>query len=96
MPRGPRNRLINGPWVTAIKVACQRRSSEAQRRFSAMIEELSLSAARSAAEHGKASLLLFKGTSLSVSPLVPAPAPLTGLPRRNNPPQRLIKSNVQT
>uniref|UniRef100_A0AAV2K0K0 Uncharacterized protein n=1 Tax=Knipowitschia caucasica TaxID=637954 RepID=A0AAV2K0K0_KNICA len=34
-----RSRLINGPWVTAIKVACQWRGSEAQRRFSAMIEE---------------------------------------------------------
>lgn len=53
--RGAHNRLINGTQVTAIKVACQRRGSEAQRRFSAAL---------STAEHGKASLLLFKGTSL--------------------------------
>ncbi|GLD51960.1 BCL-6 corepressor-like protein [Lates japonicus] len=62
--RGARSGLINEPRVTAIKVACQRRGSEAQRRFSAMIEEPNLSAALSTAEHGKASLLLFKGTSL--------------------------------
>lgn len=53
---GPRlgayNRLINGPRVTAIKVACQRRGSGSQRRFSAMIEEPSFSAALSTAEHG--------------------------------------------
>lgn len=62
--RGAHNRLINGPRVTAIKVACQQRSSESQRRFSAMIEEPSFSAALSTAKHSKASLLLFKGTSL--------------------------------
>lgn len=59
VPRGAHNRLINGPRVTAIKVACQRRGSEAQRRFSAMMEEPSFSAALSTAEHGKPSLLLF-------------------------------------
>lgn len=62
--RGAHNRLINGPQVTAIKVACQRSGSESQRRFSAMIEEPSFSAALSTAEHSKASLLLFKGASL--------------------------------
>lgn len=34
--RGARSRLINGPQVTAIKLACQWRGSEA---FSAMIQE---------------------------------------------------------
>lgn len=77
--RGAHNRLINGPRVTAIKVACQRRSSESQRRFSAMIEEPSFSAALSTAKHSKASLLLFKGTSLPpfLSHLIPAVASLT-------------------
>ncbi|KAM3607626.1 uncharacterized protein V6R79_010891 [Siganus canaliculatus] len=50
---GAHNRLINGPRVTAIKVACQWRGSEAQRR-SAMIEEPSFSAAALSTEHGKA------------------------------------------
>lgn len=50
--RGAYNRLINGPRVTAIKVACQRSGSESQRRFSAMIEEPSFSAALSTAERG--------------------------------------------
>lgn len=60
--RGAHNRLINGPQVTAIKVACQRSGSESQRRFSVMIEEPSFSAALSTAEHGEASLLLFIGS----------------------------------
>lgn len=76
--RGAHNRLINGPRVTAIKVACQRSGSESQRRFSAMIEEPSFSAALSTAEYGEASLLLFIGgrpsTSLSLPPsATPAP-----------------------
>lgn len=57
---GPRNRLINGPQVTAIKVACQRRGSQAQGRFSGMIEEPSFPAALGSADN---SLVLFKGTS---------------------------------
>lgn len=67
--RGAHNRLINGPQVTAIKVACQRSGSESQRRFSAMIEEPSFSAALSTAEHGEASLLLFIGARPHTSPL---------------------------
>lgn len=66
--RGAHNRLINGPQVTAIKVACQRSGSESQRRFSAMIEEPSFSAALSTAEHGEASLLLFIGARPSTPP----------------------------
>lgn len=74
---GAHNRLINGPRVTAIKVACQRSGSESQRRFSAMIEEPSFSAALSTAEHGEASLLLFIGAS----PSLPPPPPPLSFPR---------------
>ena len=78
--RGAHNRLINGPRVTAIKVACQRHRGESQRRFSAMIEEPSFSAALSTAEHSKVSLLLFKGTSPPLflpHPIPAAASPLT-------------------
>lgn len=80
--RGAHNRLINGPRVTAIKVACQRSGSESQRRFSAMIEEPSFSAALSTAEHGEASLLLFIGN--------PSPSP----PRLLPPPPTFPRSTI--